>query len=81
MNTATGASKSEDEIVRKRQRLIADLADRGDFHEARSLCADLLFDFQPLFARDAGLAASFDAVMARCGASQLRRRFLMALRV
>jgi hypothetical protein len=73
-----GNSRGEPEILRRQLRLIAALADAGSHDEARGACADLLFDSQPLLVAHPALAAQFEDVLLRCGATALHARFLLA---
>jgi hypothetical protein len=66
------------EAVREQLRRIAALADDGQQAQAREASADLLFDFQPLIAANRDLTSLCEDVLLRCGATALRRRFLLA---
>lgn len=65
--------------VRDQLALISALTTAGSVIEARSACADTMFGFQPLIASDPDLTARFAEVLGACGATVLRRRFLIAI--
>jgi len=58
---------------------VAALTNAGLFYEARQVCTDLLFDFQPLLIARPTLLQQFTAALRGCKAEHLLRRLTIAV--